>query len=53
MKKSKALYILTLLLLMGIAMADHISTPKEKNQIAVGVPEEDAFSNYQFALFKK
>ncbi|NQZ76293.1 MAG: hypothetical protein HRT61_09300 [Ekhidna sp.] len=50
MKKSKTLYLVALVLLMGIALADHLLIDNEPQQIAVGSPDEES-QKYQFAIF--
>ena len=41
MKKSKKLYVFVLLLLMSIALLDHLHTARSQNQIVVGQPQQE------------
>ena len=52
MNKSKTLYILVLLALIGVALIDHMSQPLDNNQIVVGTPEIETHSS-QFATLTK
>lgn len=53
MKKSKSLYIVALVILIGVALIDHIIPNPEKDQIAVGQPQEQPLFDFQFAFLTK
>ena len=52
MKKSKTLYIIVLILLLGVALIDHIQLNLENTQITLGEGEEH-FTTFLFALLTK
>ncbi len=52
MKKSKAPYIIVLILLLGVALMDHIQPGRDNHQITLGEPKE-YFTTFLFALLTK
>ena len=53
MNKSKTLYILVLLALIGVALIDHLSQSEEQNHITVGQPEDQKGFDLRFASLSK
>lgn len=53
MKKSKKLYIIVLILLLGVALIDHMQFSRDNHQITLGESEEHFTTNFLFALFTK
>lgn len=50
MKKSKTLYVLVLILLMGIALVDHMVIQQEPKEIVVGKTQENPNTHFHFAF---
>jgi len=50
MKKSKTLYMLVLMLLIGISLIDHLWISKESPVVVVGPPEAQSNPHFLFAF---
>ncbi len=50
MKKSKTIYVVTLLLLMGIALIDHLQPSRDSDHVVVTQSENPGSSAFQFAF---